>query len=131
VSDDPRHLTTDEQRERFAEATTRGGICGGCGRVLADGDAVYVEKIEIDLKPLTGAGAGWFRKTVYRDAPLGVECVSPVFLARTAEWEPERCVGCGRPVYYATERAGRHRASCSKYCSYRGAQRARRGEDSR
>ena len=119
MRDAPRRLTTDEERERFATATSRGGFCAACGRVLADDEAIYIEKIGIDLKPLTGPGADWFRKTVYRDAPLGAECASPAFLARTAGREPERCEGCDRPVYYAKKRAGRLRAMCSKRCQSR------------
>jgi hypothetical protein len=116
MSDDPRRLTTDEARERFHAAVVRGGLCAGCGRGLGTDDAVYIEPIAIALKPLTAPGAGWSRETVRRDAPLGWECTSPAFLARVAGREPERCAGCGRPVYYAKERAARHRATCSRRC---------------
>jgi len=119
MSDGRRHLTTDEERARFAVATTQGGICVGCGRELGADDAVYVEPVAVDLKPLTAPGAGWDRKTVYRDAPLGWECASPAFLARMAGRESERCAGCDRPVYYAKERAQRLRTTCSKRCRNR------------
>lgn len=119
MSDGRRRLTTDEERARFAVATMQGGICVGCGRELGADDTVYVEQVAVDLKPLTAPGAGWSRKTVYRDAPLGRECASPAFLARMAGRESERCVGCDRPMYYAKERAHRFRATCSKRCNTR------------
>src|ERR1044071_9623416 len=91
----------------------RGGVGRGGGRGGGADDMIYIEQLEVDLKPLTAPGAGWDRKTVYRDAPLGWECASPDFLARMAGREPERCGGCDRPMYYAKERSQRRRAMCS------------------
>ena len=128
---DTRRLTTDEERERFATAAYRGGLCAACGRVLDDDDVVYIDHVAIDLKPLTAPGAGWIRKTVHRLAPLGEECASPGILAWAEGREPERCAGCDRPMYYAKARAVRQRASCSKRCTHRATNRMRQGEDSR
>jgi hypothetical protein len=119
VSDDPRRVTTVEERDRFNAAKEHGGLCAVCGKTLADDETVYIEQMAIDLNAFAPSGAQWSRKAVYRDAPLGVECASPGFLARTKGREPERCEHCGRSVYYAKERAGRQRAVCSRRCSHR------------
>ena len=119
MSNDVRHLTTDEGRERFARAQTYGRLCAACGRSLGDGETVYVQQIMVDLKSFAMAGVQWSRKTIYRDAPLGAECASPTFLARTEGREPEHCAGCGRPMHYAKVRAQRQQALCSKRCSGR------------
>ena len=119
MSDDPRRLTTDLERERLHAAKERGGLCVACGRVLDDGEPVYIERVMVDRKSLAAPGVAWSRGAVYRDAQLGAECVSPGFLARTSGREPERCEHCGRPIYYAVQRAGRRRALCSKRCFHR------------
>ena len=110
-------LTTDAQRERFNAARTHGGLCAACGKTLGEGEPVYIEPVAFERKPLAAPGARWSARPVYRDAPLGAECVSPKFLARARGQEPERCEGCGRPVYYAKQRAGRLRAACSMRCA--------------
>jgi len=116
MSDGPRRLTTDEQRRWLYASRQRGGLCAACGRALADDEPVYIEPVAVDRKPLAAPGAWWQQATALREAPLGRECASPGFLAVARERPPERCDGCGRPMYYATERAGRHRAVCSKRC---------------
>ena len=126
MSDDMRRLTTDEQRARLYAARNSGGLCTACGRLLDDGEPVYIEYVAIDRKPLAAAGAQWRQTTAYRDVPLGAECASPGFLARMVGQGPERCEHCGRPVYYDAEREGRYRVACSKRCSTR-ARRAARG----
>lgn len=117
MSDDVRRLTTDEQRQWLALAKERGGICAACGRTLDDGEPVFIERLEVELKPLTAPGAVWARKTVNRDAVLGKECASPKFVARTSRLPSEPCEGCGRPVFYAVERAGRSHTFCSRRCA--------------
>ncbi len=116
MSDGPRRLTTDLERERLHAAERRGGLCVACGRVLDDGEPVYIERVVVDRKPLAATGVRWFRGTAYRDAQLGAECVSPGFLARTSGREPERCEHCGRPVYYEVQREGRRQTWCSQRC---------------
>ena len=127
VSDDPRHLTTDEQRERFAAAKERGGLCAGCGRILGEREPVYIEQVAIDRKTFAADGARWGKSTTYRDAPLCEGCTSATYLSRARGRPPEACVGCGRPVYYAKLRAGRQRAVCSHRCSGRASRAARVG----
>src|SRR4051794_16628094 len=113
------HLKTDAERERLYAARERGGVCAGCGRALEDGEPVYIESIALDLKPLTAPGTRRVRSTVSRDAPLGAECASPGLLARMADATPDPCMGCGRPIFYALDRAGRQQAMCSKRCAFR------------
>ena len=119
MSDGPLRLTSDEQRAWFYAARDRGGVCAACGRALAEGEPVYIEQVLVDRKPLAAPGAGWRLGTVLRDAPLGPECASSAFLARTRGLEPERCGGCERPVHYAVAREGRRRATCSHRCGTR------------
>ena len=118
-------LTTDAERERFSIAHERGGLCAACGRVLGGDEPVYIEPVMIERKPLTAPGAWWSERPVRRDAPLGAECASPGFLARTEGRTPEWCANCERPVYYAKIRAGRRWALCSKRCSRRAVEPAR------
>jgi hypothetical protein len=60
---------------------------------------------------------------VMYQAPVGLECVSPDFLALTREVEPERCAGCGRGVHYSPDLhqrgRGRKQALCSRRCGGR------------
>jgi hypothetical protein len=116
---DPRRLTTDERRERFAVAHERGGLCAACGRSLDEGEPVYVGPLVIDIARPVGERVGGYRATMV--APVGVECASPALLAQAEGREPGQCAGCSRPVYYAANRPGRHVASCSRYCRNRAA----------
>ena len=118
MSDGLRRLTTDAERERFAVAKYRGGLCAACGRALADDEPVYIGRVALERK-LLARGMRWARRPAYRDAPLGRECASPAFVARTAGREPDPCEHCGRPVYYELERAGRQRTVCSRRCHSR------------
>jgi hypothetical protein len=120
VSDDVRRVTTREEHDRFNAARSRGGLCAACGRALDPGETVYVEQMMIDLTALASPRVQWFRGGVRRDAPLGIECASRKFVARTAGRTPERCKRCDRPVYYAKERAGRQQAACSEHCRSHG-----------
>ena len=117
MTDAVRRLTTDAGRERFAAAVRSGGLCAACGRTLANGEPVYIGRVVLERKPLATPEAWRSRRPAYRDAPLGRECASPGFVARTAE--PEPCEYCGRPVYYERERAGRQRTACSTLCRNR------------
>jgi hypothetical protein len=114
VDADRLRITTDEQRTWLSIARERGGLCAGCGRALGRDEPIYIERVAVERKPLTGAGARWSQQAVYRDAPLGVECTSATFLAETQKHPPEVCGGCGRPVYYEVGRWGRQSASCSR-----------------
>src|SRR5687768_3011495 len=101
MSGDLRRLTTEDERERAQATPRRGGLCAWCGRTLAEGETVYVERVEVSWKPFTGTSMRRSRGTVHWDLPVGAECASPDFLRRTAGREPERCAACDRPMYYA------------------------------
>jgi hypothetical protein len=117
VSDDPRRLVTREQWERLHVARNHGGLGAACGRTLADGETVYVERLVVDIPRPPDQQAGGYR--TYVKAPVGVECASPALLARVDGCEPERCVGCTRPMYYAAKNANLTRAVCSRRCRSR------------
>ena len=115
MSDDVRRITTEEQLEQFHLARRRGGQCIACGRALANGEAVYIERFDIerfDIGLLTGRGAS-------ATAPVGAECASRGFLEEMAGQEPERCAGCGRGVYYRQPSTRRQQALCSRACGAR------------
>jgi hypothetical protein len=42
--------TTDEQREWLFRAKQHGGLCAACGRFLRNGETVYLEPVEVELK---------------------------------------------------------------------------------
>jgi hypothetical protein len=118
VSDKARYLETEEQRERFHEARRSGGLCAACGRPLGPDEPVYIEVF-------TGYG-----RTV--KGPVGTECASDKFLDDTHGCDPERCVGCGRSMYYRVAHARRQQAVCSVRCRGRSvASRRRLAEQTR
>jgi len=117
VSDDPRRLTTFERRDRLETARRLGGLCGTCGRALAEDEPVYVEQVEIGMRRRVGPYTYPFTVTML--APLGAECASPDFLKEMEGRQPDPCAGCGRPVYYRTVRPNRHRTLCSRRCIHR------------
>jgi hypothetical protein len=102
-----RHLTTEGQRERFHEARRAGGMCAACGRTLRSDEVVYVEPFT--LGPADGWATGAY-------GPVGQECAAPEFVMQTVDREPERCVGCSRPMYYRVAHARRQQAVCSRRC---------------
>jgi hypothetical protein len=110
MSNDPRRLTTQDEREQLYAARYRGGICSACGRTLDEGEPVYWEQVNV------GTVGGYTNRP---QAPVGSECISPAFLEETEDRESERCAGCARPVYYREPRRGRHLAICSKRCGMR------------
>jgi hypothetical protein len=110
MSDDPRRLTTEDERERLYAARYSGGLCSVCGRILDGDEPVYWERVNV------GTAGGY---TNHPHAPVGGECVLPGFLEEMEGRTPEPCAGCGRPVYYRGPRRGRHLALCSKRCGMR------------
>ena len=111
MSDDARRELTDEEQARIQVTRRDGGMCAWCGRALAAGETVWMERIAID-RVYGGRAASW-------RVPIGAECASPAFRAATEEMEPERCAGCGRGVYYQTGHRPRGVALCSKRCGSR------------
>jgi len=105
-----RWLTTDEQRQRFHLARRVGGLCAACGRALGPDEVVYVEPFTIGPEggPTTGAYG-----------PVGAECAAPAQVRQAESREPERCVGCGRGVYYRMANSRRQRVTCSRRCAAR------------
>jgi hypothetical protein len=127
VSDQPHEITTAEELERFNAARDEGSLCAACGRTLGDGETVYIAQVLLDRNALAPPGARWGVGLVPRDAPLGVECVSPTLLARLGGRVTERCETCERPVQYVKVRARRQRAICSHACRNRADRAAHRG----
>jgi hypothetical protein len=117
VSDEARRLDTGEQRERFYAARQRGGLCAGCGKVLAPGEPVYLE---------------WFdlRHTAHEVGSVGAECASPESLEDTERQIPTSCVGGGRRMYYEAADLAQAPTFCSRYSTFvasHSAKRWRRG----
>ena len=114
MADDAPCQPTDEERARMYAARTRGGMCARCGRGLAEGETVWMER-------LTGGLWGRRRAPRFVLVPVGAECASASFRAATAGTEPVACVGCGRGVYVQPDRRRRRRVACSRRCSARAA----------
>jgi hypothetical protein len=110
-------IETKEDRDRLHAARHDAGMCAACGRPLDPGEVVYHERFRL-VPLLLETGKVLVAASVVR-GPVGRECASPELLARTAGTEPERCVGCGRGVYYGAPRPGRRRALCSERCRWR------------
>ncbi len=121
MSDDEPRLLTEEERACIHAARARGGLCALCGRELVEGETIWMERLAV--RDEHGGRAIW-------QVPVGAECIAPETLRDTCRTEPERCVGCGRPVYYTGAAYGRRVASCSRRCARRRhrAARARKGE---
>jgi hypothetical protein len=107
VSDERLHVTTEEQRELFHAARRSGEQCAACGRAFSADETVYIQRFAVPLIHYPSTGVG----------PVGAECASPELLRRVEGSEPERCAGCGRPVYYRRVRTNRQRPTCSRRCS--------------
>jgi hypothetical protein len=98
-------IVTEQDRARLFSARHDAGICGGCGRTLDAGETVYLERFMV--------------VRTYRWGPVGRECASPELLAVAEGTEPERCVWCGRGVYYGTSTRRRRQAICCRQCEGR------------
>jgi hypothetical protein len=107
MSDDPRRLTTEAERERLYAARRRGGSCALCGRELREGEPVYWEQFLVGMRG---------RFTNQAQAPVGVECASPRLLEEMAGQPAEPCARCGRPVYQPTARTTQRWSACSGRC---------------
>ena len=118
MNDAVRRLGTDEQVERFYRARRRGGGCAACGRSLGENEPVYIERFH-DVR------GRWNTRAT---GPVGAECASAGLLQDTTDREAERCVGCGRHMYYGVESARRKRALCSQACRHLAAKRRQAGD---
>ena len=112
MTDDVRRVRSEEARVRIQAARRDGGLCGLCGRALAEGEPVWMECVEV------GSYHGG-RGAIYWRAPVCEGCASPAFRAVTDGTAPERCAGCGRGLYYAGSGGRRRLALCSTRCSSR------------
>jgi hypothetical protein len=109
VSDDARRPTTEEERDRLQAAKARGETCAGCGRALAQGEAVWIERFTVT--GVYGGARPWL-------GPVGEECAAPQTVRDTSGAEPERCLTCGRGVF--GRQSGRPRLTfCSRRCNGR------------
>ena len=105
-------MLTEEERALARIARAYGLVCGSCGKPLAEGETVWMERLGVG--PTSGG-----RGAIYWRAPVCGACASPALRAATEGAEPERCADCGRGVYYAS---GAHRgrvALCSRTCGSR------------
>jgi hypothetical protein len=112
------HCQFAEHRRRrvsLARAASRDGrSCGGCGRVMEDGETVWML-------------SNWD----HQQAPFGRECVPSGLLARAegrVGHQPrpiERCEGCGRPAVYLRLNWQRRWPACSRRCRWIGRNRRR------
>jgi hypothetical protein len=110
MTDDARRALTEEERARIHAARRAGGLCGLCGRALAEGEPIWMERLEV--------GDDYGRVRHWR-APVGRECALPEVLSATEGVAPEPCVVCGRGVYYQTPNSRRRLAHCSRRCAGR------------
>ena len=110
MTDDARRPMTEEGLARIQAARRDGRSCALCGRGLAEGETVWMERVVVAL-------SGW-RLRSYR-APVGAGCASPELVRATEGAAPERCAGCGRGVHYRSGAHSRRVALCSKRCSSR------------
>ena len=113
MSEDARRALTEEERARAQAAKTRGGLCGRCGRALAEGETVWIERVPVG-RPYGRRPAVWW-------VPVGGECASPAFRAEVEGREPAPCVGCGRGLFYRRADSRRRAAVCSRRCGQRAA----------
>jgi hypothetical protein len=114
---EPRWLITDGARERLHRARRTGELCAACGKPLGAGDPVFLERFQYRMTRLDGSIV--FGSRGRAQGPVCTGCASPEILGRSLSEQPERCDGCGRPVYYPGRRRTRRRALCSRRCAGR------------
>ena len=113
MTHDVRTPPTEQERARVQMARHSGDLCARCGRALAEGEPVWIERLAVGIRYGGRKGVAYWR------APVGAECASPAFRAATEGVEPERCAGCGRGVYYPARYRARRVVLCSKRCGTR------------
>ena len=111
MGDDVRRPLSEEGRARIHAARRDGGICAACGRELVEGETIWMERLTV---------RGEYGDMSYWHVPLGAECITPETVRNTCKVQPERCVGCGRGVYYRSSSGRRRRALCSRACGRKG-----------
>ena len=109
MSDDARRVLTEEERALARIAKAYGLTCGSCGKPLAEGETVWIERLGV-------APASSGRGAIYWRAPVCGACASPALRVETEGVEPERCAGCGRGVHYGSQARRSRLALCSRTC---------------
>ena len=117
MKDDSRRLVTEEGRERLRLAKRQGNLCAACGRTLDADEPAYIEQLTFDKGNLRDRRA--LAQAASVQAPVGIECASPEWLRQIEGQDPERCMGCGRGVYYRVASPRRQRTLCSLRCASR------------
>jgi hypothetical protein len=116
MSDEPRRLTTEEERARLYATRSSGGSCALCGRKLGDDEPIYWETFIFGTVGVFGTVGGIISRP---RAPVAAECASPRLVEEKRGELPELCAGCDRPVYYGRASRARRLAVCSKSCYQR------------
>jgi hypothetical protein len=112
MTDDALRVLTEEERARIQGARRTGDTCAGCGRALAEGETVWMERLAAIPTHARAKRAYWW-------SPVGEECASPEFVRATRGRGPELCGGCGRGVHYRMASPNRRMAFCSLMCDRR------------
>jgi len=112
VSDDARRVLTEEEQALARIAKAYGLTCGSCGKPLAEGETVWIQRLGVG-PTYSGRGVTSWR------APVCGACAAPAFRAETEGAEPERCAGCGRGVHYGAGARRSRLALCSRTCGSR------------
>ena len=107
---DARQPLSDEERVGIQVARTRGGVCVVCGRGLGADEPVWIRRLHLLFE--RGQAVTW-------RVPAGLECVAPEMRRATERTVPERCITCGRGVYYEADARRRGRVFCSRACRRR------------
>ena len=94
-----------EDRARAVLALHQGGRCAGCGRALADGEPVWLERRAVDA----GGTSHWW-------VPVADECVAEATRRKPTSAASQPCPGCGRGVYRGGYPARGRPVACSEPC---------------
>ena len=92
MTGDGRRVLSDEERVRARLARAYGVVCGACGKPLAEGETVWVQRLGVGPYH-SGRGA------IYGRAPVCAAYASPAFRAEMEGTEPKGCGSCGRRPY--------------------------------
>ena len=124
MTNDAQRPLTEEERALGHAATRQGGICGACGRALAADEPIW--RVDRVAWIRTGGECVWWI------VPVGAECVPVEVRWGSDGYEPERCGGCGRPVYQRPS-AQSVQPFCCTQCRYvaRAAERSERRRQAR
>ena len=106
MTSDAPGLPTEEERACMHMAARTGGVCGGCGRALAADETIW-RVSRVARVHRGGTSVSWV-------VPVAIECVPAEVRGENVEQEPERCGGCGRPVYQRPSEHGVQPFCCTR-----------------